>query len=159
MPEDKTPGLFDDTTPKRPGVDYTDVRVCPLCGGTMLESQVVVTAKQNEDGTWTIVLPEQEDIDFEMRNPNNEVKCTNPHCGQLFTAEGEPVPFTDGDSALIFFLQKHHIVLPEITEEALAEKHPDLFAEYEEMVNGLYRVPWEGVIADTRSLYDPPHQE
>ena len=136
-------------------VDYTKIKVCPKCGSTDLKATVVVSCVQNPEGAWTIILPEQEDLDYEMNNVNIEVTCTNPYCGEVYDTDGRLHDFKSMENPLKYWL-KEVVKLPEIpavvNEEEFREINPEQYELYQEWLEGLEHTPWTGKIGECTLL-------
>lgn len=132
--------------------------VCPVCGSTDLVGDIALSAAQKPDGTWEIQYPagfDTDDLTFAMTNVNNAVKCNNPYCGKTYDSQGNEVPQHILERPLHHWFEHYDIPLdaddPE-SQKLFAEQYKDLFNEYESWLDGLFHVPWEGVIGDCQKL-------
>ena len=129
--------------------------VCPICGSTDLVGDVVITATQTPEGTWELQSISAEDLAYAMSNINNAVKCNNPYCGKTYDSQGNEVPEYVLEKPLHNWFNHYEIPLDADDPDAMkifAEQYPELHQQYEEWLDGLFHVPWEGVIGDCHKL-------
>lgn len=123
-------------------------KACPVCGATELQAEVVVTAQQNPDGTWAVMLPLPEDIDWEMTKVNNEVRCTNDQCGDPYGPDGKIVRLGENEDYFHYWMKN----VKGLTEVAMVDKLEDLTEEdqkeFLEWSDNLNYSPWRGVIGE-----------
>ena len=124
-----------------------EIRTCPVCGSTDLVALVVTAAKQRPDGTWEFDNPTEEELRRSMKDPNAEVKCLNPFCGDpVDPATGQVIHMTEHHDLL-----QHWIVgiagLPSDTELTEEQK-----VQAKEWIDSLVYDPWTGVIGDTHQI-------
>lgn len=129
-------------------------RACPICGSTHLKSASVIDVLQNEDGTWTPILPSGDDIDYHMNNVNNEVECMNDTCGDPYDGEtGKIVRLQEDEDFFMYWMKNIRLLDMQANDikspEDLSAEDKELFSSW---VDHLHYSPWSGVIGDTIEL-------
>ena len=124
---------------------------CPECGSTDLSAMVLVDAVQNPDGSWGYQPLSEEDLTYEMNNPNTQVRCSNPTCGVPISPDGTSINLRDGETLLQWWLRENSGSedFKDVPFDHLSE---DLQKEYLEWENEVTYLHWEGVIGDCKVL-------
>lgn len=129
--------------------------VCPVCGSPELSVTVLISAKQDLNGDWSLVIPEAydpESIKDEVVNPNNEVTCLNPFCGTTYDVTGKPINEKELENLVQTYCERQGIELEEYTDAALQKYSEEIFEHYKDWRDGIYHMPWRGVVGDCNKI-------
>ena len=124
---------------------------CPKCMSSDLSTMVLVDAHQNPDGSWDYQPLSQEDLAYEMQNPNTRVRCENHQCGDPITKDGIRVELRENQTLLQWWLEANSDSrdFENVTFESLSKELQQEYLEWEEQLTYLH---WEGVIGDCVTL-------
>ena len=121
--------------------------VCPVCGSPILQTEVIVTAEQDDTGRWHYVNLDEDELNDAVNNVNNTVRCTYPYCGDPRLPDGRVLQVFDGSDYTVWCKQKGFD--PETNIDDLPE---EARREYEAWADELVYTPWEGVLGDAQRL-------
>lgn len=120
------------------------VHVCPVCGAPVLQMDIMVTAEQDSNGDWQLVVPGQDAINEECTEPHTQVRCGNMFCGPAYhPAWPEPIHAENK-----FQWWKENIALPNGYEP----EEENLDPEWAKFAAELGHMPWEGTMGQTNTL-------
>ena len=132
------------------------VACCPICGGRV-RAYIQTSIVQNDDGDWELEFePTAEDLNLAVSNLNQEVECTNHHCGPARDCYGNRIP----EEALAdpfeywkdFIIGNEDIVPSDAKESDLNEINPNLVFQYQQWKDSIMYEPWTGVLAECIDL-------
>lgn len=122
---------------------------CPICGAGV-RATIIVGAVQDDNGVWSVEQYADADVNDLIDNPNQEVECTNEHCGNPFDDRGIEIDL-QGMNEFEFWRahQDPNIVPINTSYEELSDELKEQFKLWAET---LTYSPWCGCLGDCITL-------
>lgn len=136
------------------------VACCPRCGGRV-RVYALFAVVQNDDGDWELECePTLDELNDAINNVNQEVECTNLHCGDAFDCYGNRIPAEITAEPFEYwkqFIIGNEDIVP--ADADLEELNPELQQSYEQWRDSIQHDPWRGVLAECVDLNGRTFQE